>query len=407
MKILFYYLFLSVCILVVLLEGLDPAWSGHLVTDFYVYQQRSLGNFANNEYPPLALIFFSLFVPFANQPTIDPFKIAMFSTNVILIFAISFFIQKLSRPENNIILGLVLLFSGPIFFYRFELLVIFLVIASLYFFRKGNYILSSILLALATMTKVYPIIYLPYYLLSINKNNGGLMKSLQVFTIYSITVFSVLFSFIAIYNFSPNQIISSLQYHNSKPVGAEGFWSSTITLLNILFNNSLPTLTNKNATWGISTQDLILPLWILDYFWILLLISLYLLYYFKKTSNDRLDNIYLLALTLVPVIFSKLSSPQYLLWYLMLLPIINFKDLKTNVISLIVIIGALVSAFLNQYIYPLNYNFFLTFFNTNSYSYLFYLLVYKYLFLLMVFCLLILLYINHYQNEQNYNANTS
>lgn len=398
LKIFFCYIFLSVCILLILFEGLQPMWSNHLITDFYTFRQRAAGDFVNNEYQPGVLVFFRLFSPFTNYGSIEPFKNAMFLVNICIVFLIAIFVQKLSKPENNIVLGLVILFSGPILLYRFELLVIFLVITSFYFFKKGSYIFSSILLALASMIKVYPIIYLPYFFLILYKSSGVLKGFSQTIAVFFVTSLLFLSIFMSLYNFNLNQLTYSLQFHASKPVGIEGFWSSIISIVNILSTGSPPTLVLRNGTHGISDQALILPMWFLNNFWIFILISLYLWYYFKGKS---ISIVFLLVLTLVPVIFLKLSSPQYLLWYLILLPIISFEKFINDARYSLLLIISLISAFLNQYIYPLNYSNFLVSFNTNTHYYLFYILVTKYLLLLSVFLVIINLFINSYRKNQS------
>lgn len=285
------YLFLLVCVFVILLQGLHPSWNNHLITDLFTFKERSAGNFTNNEYQPGALFFFSLLSPFAVNQTLDTFKTVFFSINILLIFLTAFFIQRLSKPENNIILGLIILFTGPILLFRFELLVVFLVISSFYYFKKGIFNISSILLALATLVKIYPTIYLPYLMISLYKQKK--IKDFISFLLFFMASLGIfLLSFMYLNSFSGNQLIDSLGYHILKPIGVEGFWSSIISIIHVLSTGSLPSLVGEYVTWGISRQDQILPMWFFDNFWILIIGLLYF-FHFKRSSDKAFNEIFL------------------------------------------------------------------------------------------------------------------
>ena len=300
------YLFLTICVLIILLQGLHPVWSGHLITDLFIFKERSVGNFTNNEYQPGALFFFSLLSPFAINQTLDTYKVALFSANILLIFLTAFLIHKISKVQNNIILGLIILFTGPILLFRFDLLVVFLVISSFYFFKKGILYISSIPLALAITVKIYPIIYLPYFAFNLYKQNR--VKELIKFFISFVFIFAgFLLLFTNLYNFSFIQLLESIKYHALKPIGVEGFWSALISIFHTFSTGSPPSLIAEYVTWGISHQDQLLPMWFFDNFWILVLILLYF-FHFKKGSDKRFNEIFLITITLGTIIFSKLEG---------------------------------------------------------------------------------------------------
>lgn len=399
LKTFFCYFFLFLCISIVFYQGTQTMWKDHLITDFYTFRERAAGNFSGNEYQPGALVFFRLFVPFANQDSLEPFKNAVLFANIFIIFLIALLMQKLSKPESSIILGLAILFSGPILLFRFELLVIFFVIVSFYFLKKGNLIIASVFLALATMVKVYPIVYLPYFFLIAYRKIGAIKSFSRTFLIFLITTLMFLLVFMPIYNFDLNQLTNSLQFHTSKPVGAEGFWSVIISGLNILSNKSLPSLTSRNGTQGISDQSLILPLWLINNLWIFVLICVYIWYFAKKKMFNKFDSSFLLILTMIPVIFLKLSSPQYLLWFIILLPLINFYKFKNEVTFSFLLFASLITAYLNQIIYPLHYVEFLYLFKTGENFYLFYILIFKNIFLLLAF--IFLMKITFFENSKS------
>jgi len=124
-----YYLILFICTTVVLLQAIHPAWKDHLVFDVYTYFERStyfinhlnLSNIAN-EYHPGAITFFILLSPFLLiNPSVEAFLNIILSANFILIFLIAYMIERLTASKNILIFSLLILFTGPIIFYRFEL----------------------------------------------------------------------------------------------------------------------------------------------------------------------------------------------------------------------------------------------------------------------------------------------
>lgn len=388
-KIFLCYLFLTICILVILLQALHPAWYPHLITDLFVFKERAIGNFINNEYQPGALLFFKILSFFVSNQSLDAFTISLFKANILLIFLTALLIQKITRPINIIILGIIILFIGPILLFRFELLVVFLVIASFYFFKRNLLYISSVFLSLAVLVKVYPLIYLPFFLISLYKQ-GGIKKSINFISIFIAFSSIFLFFFMYLYNFNFIQLFDSLKYHSLKPVGLEGSWSAIISLIHLATTGTLPEIVAAYVTWGISSKDLILPMWFFNNFWLLIL-GLFHLAYIKRIVQKEMGEIFLIIITLSTILFSKLSSPQYLIWFIFLLPLINFKKYISNMKLALILIISLISAFLTQYIYPLNYSEFLSLFSKGGSILIFYFFIAKNLSLLIIFYLFLTL----------------
>lgn len=390
---IFYYLFLSLCVLVVFLEGLHPAWKNHLIFDVYIYFERStylLNNHnlsgVQNEYQPGAIIYFALLSPLLLlNNSLDSFIKIFFLSNFVLIFIIAFLVEKLTSPKNILILSLLILFIGPILFYRFELLVVCLTITCFYFLRRKRQFLSTIFLSLAILTKLYPVIYVPFLLL-LEYREKGLKKFLSLSSIFVSFIVLFIFTYLFFFHISPAEFIYSLNYHTTKPVGVEGVWSSIISTTKLILSGYPPTLVSGNYTWGVSTSDFFIPSWIIDNFWILALEIVYFVVLTFKKSHF-IENILLLTLTML--VFSKQSAPQYLIWFLFLLPLINFEKYLHQIRYTFLLFLSLVISFLSQYIYPLNYTEFLQFFNNQSNSYLFYINLVRNILLLCLFYFLI------------------
>ncbi len=392
-----YIFFLFLCIFTVLLLAIHPAWKQHLIFDIYTFQDRAsyfihnfnLSGVNGNEYQPGAILYFILLSPtMLINPSFESFLTVFFVGNILLLLIMAFFIRNITEPKNLIIFGLLILFTGPILFYRFELLVILLTIISFYLWTKNKTYFSVIFLALASLVKVYPVIYLPYFLILIFHKKGfnSALKHGLVFV-----GFILIFTWIYLTSLqvSIDQLIYSLDYHSAKPIGVEGIWSGLITTWDLFKNGLPPSLVAGNKTWGINPAGFPVPIWLIDNYWIFIvgIIYVYLLFS-KRLANKFMEVNILLTITLVT--FAKLTSPQYLMWYLFLLPLINFdKLLKSSHLSLAVLFSFAI-AFLSQYIYPLNYTDFLQFFSGNSDNlYLFYINLVKNILLVVIFVLLI------------------
>jgi hypothetical protein len=393
-EVILHYSFLLICLSVVLLQAIHPFWKEHLVFDVYTYFERSqffINNFnfsgVLNEYHPGAIIFFILLSPFMLiDNSLDTYIRNFLIINTFLAILLAFLIHKFTNSKNILLYAILILFTGPIIFYRFELLVVLLTISAIYFLSKNSY-LSNLFLAAAVLTKLYPIVYLPLFIFSWfkEKNMKSTIRSLGIFFFFFIIVLTCYFFSLRI---GIEEFIFSLNYHAAKPIGIEGFWTSLITSFKLISDGIPPALTSGNKTWGISPDNLILPAWFINNFWIIAIEVVYLVIILKKYKVIEA----MLLITLTLLVFSKLSAPQYLTWFLFLLPLINFEKYLQNVRYTYILLTSLLIAFLSQYIYPLNYNSYLQFFIDQSKPYLFYINLFRNILILSLFYPLITLH---------------
>src|SRR5437016_2750366 len=130
-----YYLFIFSCLAVIFFQAIQPAWMDHLIFDIYTFYERAsyfhnhfnLSGVANNEYQPGAIIYFLLLsLSLYINNSIEFFRFFFFLGNAILVLLITDLVRRMTESKNITILGLVILSTGPILLYRFELLVIYL-----------------------------------------------------------------------------------------------------------------------------------------------------------------------------------------------------------------------------------------------------------------------------------------
>lgn len=360
-KTLFSFLFLALIIVVLLLQSQLPIYSTHLSTDIYVFYNRAnyfitnhnLTHLDNNEYQPGATLFFILLsLPLTNI-TVDIYKSALFSVNILIIFIMAYFYRKIA-VENITLFALLLLFTGPIVLFRFDLLVSLLVIIFIFLWNKNKRLLSIAMMGLAVTIKIYPLIFLPFILITSYKNYGiKLVLKIISYFFGTIAIFTILYLFF--FQTNLQQIIGGLQYHALKPVSTDNLYGILINFYNIYTTGQNPQMISAYGTNGLADGNIILPLWFYNYFWIIPFFILHIVLLTRKNLDKRINLIFFLANLLIFLFFTKSIAPQYMIWFITLIPLLNPNIILRKIWS-IILISILLSLFFYQYIYPLNYN---------------------------------------------------
>ncbi|MBI2021828.1 DUF2029 domain-containing protein [Candidatus Daviesbacteria bacterium] len=356
-------LFLLLALIVLIFQARHPAWFTHISTDLYVYFDRAtffvknlnLTNLKDNEHLPGAILLFISAAPaLLINYSFYSYTWGFILVNLLLILAIVYLTAKFTRLENVVVLTLILLFTGPIIFFRFDLLVVFLVILSFYFFTKEKISLAAIFLSAATLVKIYPIIFLPYLMfLTIYK---GWNQTLRMFLVYSFGVIFLLFAYMFVFQIPWENINYSLNFHVLKPVHTESIWATLITLYTTLTTKTYPEVIGAWGINGFAPQYWFAPLWFYNYIWVVPVGLMYLwLFLNRRKTKGSFDLRFCLIIVLLFLIFSKVLSHQYLLWYMLLVPLLDLKLLLTK-IWIFNIFLILLTTFIHQYIYPLNYS---------------------------------------------------
>ncbi len=377
-KISYASLFLVLSFLLILTTY--PIYYIHLHGDINVFYNRAsffirnlgLANLVDNEYQPGALLFFIILSPIliiSNSEVL--YLLVLFVANIFLVLLNAFIYSRYNKAENILIFSAVLLFTGPIIFYRFDLLVVTIVNLALLFWKKRHEFTASFLLGIGTQVKVYPLIFLPY-LLILSYRKSGFLTMIKHIAAYILGLLSFLFLFNFLFKYNLANFFNSLQFHILKSVGLESPWATLITLFNFFTSGSLPQTEFSNGIMAISHKNIIGPLWLYNYIWIIPFILIHI-WFFLKSKNIRpyLDIRFYMLNTLLLLIFSKVIAPQYILWFTLLIPFMNLKTLiykKRWVINFLIII---LICLLYQIIYPLNYSAWIYDFQKGNLSYLF------------------------------------
>ena len=158
------YLPFVISLLTVIYLGMQKRWLDILIGDLrgtyfavssYFWSNGNLTDFVGvSAYPPGANLFF-IMLP---AVSLEFNQWLLIIINCLFLF----FIARLTKRPT--LLALIILAAGPIILFRFDLLVMFLVVLSLITFRRNKFYLSGILLGAATITKIFPVILLPYFI---------------------------------------------------------------------------------------------------------------------------------------------------------------------------------------------------------------------------------------------------
>lgn len=403
------YFILVLVLIVLLLESFSSIWATNLSTDInsyfakatYFLEHNNLANFPQNEYQPGANLFFIMLSPallIDNSP--NSYLVALKAVNLFIIFLIALIYKKFTDQKSLYVFALLLLFAGPIFLFRFDLLVILLCLISIFLWRKQRYTTSYLILGFATLVKVYPIVLLPYFLLLNfhDQNFKGVFKYIAVIKYISTYLIGLLLPlglYMLFFQVNILEIMSGLNFHMMKPVHTESLWGSLLTLISFVTTGNYALGAGGWGVYGISSQHWIFPLWFFNYFWVIPLAIFYIwIFRYLKNKSVKFEIVICAEIILLFLIFSKVFTPQYFLWFMLLIPLIDVRELFKNFewVNLLVI---LLAAFLHQYIYPLNYGAWEGFYTTGNSSYLFWLNFIRYLLLGYLFIKFFRIYLSN------------
>jgi len=312
------------------------------------------GSIPQMEYPPFALMFIAIPRLFAG--TTFGYEIA-FAAEAFVFFMIGLIVtrklaKRYCRNQNAMMLFYTVLMVLMVEFVldRYDIFPAILTFLSFYCLVTKRYAYAFALLSIATMTKLYPAVLFPIYLIPFISNRDW-SNTLRGAGAFFITAFVIVLPFLF---FEPAAVFYFLSYHMDRPLQVESTAASFIAFASILG------LTNTWVEFGFGSDNLMGP-WsdaaascltslimfsvILIYVW-----YAYMLSKLRKEEHDNENNriILMSGATLLSIlafiICGKVFSPQYMVW---IIPFIVFI-LMTSIdrVSKRYIIGLSVAAIL-------------------------------------------------------------
>jgi len=315
------------------------------------------------EYPPLALVFFT--IPRLAASTIDGYCYAFAVEILVFDLVALYLLDKLSRIINVkptitlIVYTLLILVIGPLLIYRFDLIPAVMVLASLYFLSQKKYGLAWGMLAVGVITKIYPVVIAPLFLIY-ELSQRGHKETLKEIAYCALLTEIIIAPFFLL---SPSGFVKAFMLQMQRGLQLESTYSSFILLLqnlgltNVYIKTTITPLATSNIISGaasvlVKVAPVIMAAALLSLYWLF-----YRRYWdtfktsFSAGQEDAAAIIYYAFLAvLIFVLTTVVFSPQYLIWFLPIAPMITRQ--KKWVIWPALVITAL----LTYYEFPLHYS---------------------------------------------------
>ncbi len=304
------------------------------------------------EYPPFSLILFGLPRMITSSDTlyttIFQYEVLVFDIiGLLLVFDIG---RRLGRPSWGplLVYTLCVLAVGPIIIQTFDIAPAVMTLAAIYLFWLGKHKTSWAMLALGALTKIYPIVIAPIFLLIYFKNRQfkHIRDGLVVFCALCLII---VLPFIIL---GSDSILSLVDYHSQRGIQIESTYSAIILVLAKMGFTSVQTELTFGSSNIVSPAANVLAKYSTYITALSLLIVYWFIYRQMKPGNSHFINlgVYALLVLVTAIATSKVLSPQYLVWLIPIFPIICSRW-RTPILTTFVIVGAL-----TYYIYPLAYD---------------------------------------------------
>lgn len=388
--------FLFIATTILLLQANHPTWNAHLYTDLAIHynqvnRYQEAGSWSDipvKEYQPGALWFFLLpSLLSGSNESFNTYQSATFAINILLIAAHFSLYKRYGPPHAPAIFILLLLATGPILLFRFDLLVTLLTLVSWIALTRTRSALSGLLLGISTATKLYPVILIPIMTAAFIQKRQ-FKKAFLFLPFIALGIALVTMPFL-LFSGTTQDVQDSINQQNIKPVGIESLWSTGLTIVWQIKNNTRPAIDGWHGIKGIATPDVFLPPYFYNYFWLLPvgLVTLLILWKFRRRGYTS-PLIPLIILTAF-ILSCKVLNPQYVWWPLAFLPLTELPSNK-RLQPIILITISVAILILTQLVYPIYYSQLLEWFQGNNSNPVFFLLSLERNALLIIFFTLLL-----------------
>ena len=276
------------------------------------------------EYPPLAMLF--ILIPRFFSFNSYSYQLA-FGVEVFLFLLLgAYFIYKIAERYNDkpgrfvLIYLLFVLINIDFVLDRYDAIPMILLFGALYFFLEKKYSLMWIMIALGTLTKLYPILVAPLILLYFLKEKEYKEIGKGIGICAAVGAIGMLPFIIA----DMDTAFMFLTYHMDRGMQVESVFSSVIMMLSIfdivdigyIFSYGSDNLTGDVPDM---VASFMMPLMIVT---IMVTILAYAHIKWKRNHDDfKLLNVASLMVVMCFMVFNKVLSSQYLIWIITFLVI--------------------------------------------------------------------------------------
>jgi hypothetical protein len=270
---------------------------------------------ALSEYPQIPTLLFGLnhLVSMGVAPGLQlSLYVAVFSLEmmVVLYFLFKVLLELLPERHRN---GAFLLLLPPALYFtynRFDILPAFLCLLAYSAATRRQWLRVAVILALATLTKWYPALLLPGFLVYA----GAVERKFQwkMIAVFAATVMGV--TLLAFFQGGFAAILAPYQFHTSRSMEYAAF--------PVLINNLLQNLLHINVNLQ----------YFLVIFFLLQICAPVLVFMIKIDTLAKLTD-YCLIVTAVFMLFSRIWSPQWFLW---LIPFVLLTEINLKTAGLVI-----------------------------------------------------------------------
>jgi uncharacterized membrane protein len=303
------------------------------------------------EYPPLSLLFFILPRLLADSWL---FYSYFFQIEVLICACLGLWITyriaqrtgqspwKLMAPYTLAIVAI-----GPITGQQYDIFPAIMLLGSLYFFWQGKHKTSWVLMTLGVLTKLFPAVLAPLYLIIYLRERRFRTLAEGVISA-ALVCLVVLLPFLVT---GPDNLMSLVTYHTARGLQVESTYSSFLLLGNSLGFN-LAEMEFNYGSWNLNgTAAHILASFSSGFQLVVLLLCYWYIWTRLRPGRIQIAELNSFALLLISALLftSKILSPQYIIW---LLPVIALAATRWR----FTVWGVFVAACLMTYfIFPVYY----------------------------------------------------
>jgi uncharacterized membrane protein len=301
------------------------------------------------EYPPFSLFFFLLPRLFASTWLTFAvyFQVEVVIVDIIGLLLIYSIARRLGRSPYLwlSIYTVGILVMGPIVGQQYDIFPAVMSLAAVYFFWRGYHKTAWALVALGALTKIYPAVIAPIFLIYYLRNREYRQIWTGVIT-FAAVILIILLPFLVI---APASLWTLYSYHGQRGLQLESIYSAFL----MAGDKSAVATGFSYGSWNLTgaTADAIAKLstYITGVF---LLISYWFMYSLTKKGRPNILQVgtFSLLAVLVTLITSKVLSPQYIIWLVPLLPLCAGRW-RFAIWPIFGVIGIL-----TFYIFPVHYN---------------------------------------------------
>ena len=275
------------------------------------------------EYPPFSLVFMAIPRIFGWTPEAYEvcYVIEVFVFMVIGLIYTDKLAQHFGKDRKNAMLAYSVLMVLLLEFVtdRYDIFPAVLTLMSIYYFVKDRYVLAFVLIAVGMMTKLYPAMVFPIYILlfAAKKDWGEAARGTLAFVITTLVII------VPVLIIEPDMIWNFLNYHSDRPLQIETLAASLIYpfsmfgLITVQITSAKDpgSFGSDNLVGGVpdAVAGMLTPIMIAG---VVAICILFLLTYLRAQDKDKVR---LLALAISGVIMAfmvlgKVFSSQYLIW---------------------------------------------------------------------------------------------